>query len=354
MFQSKKLLNYFVTLIFSLLFCLVAINTYGSSETSLKIIPISPSALLITYICMISGLRFWKKTELAPTVLQKMLLVLSVFLGVLAAATSLYWANTPVNQLFELTKLHPQGILQLWLLSTITWVVHNSDTWWQKNWKKVVFVLPFLGFFTIYVISLWPFNILKEIVKEDRIIEYLQFYVLFAGSLYHLIISYFLIRNKQYLYSVISILTAIGLFAIAGDEISWGQRIIGFEASEEFKAVNRQDETTFHNLVAVEWLVIYSYIFLSFIGLVGRGFMTLLGKIQPKTQFLRKFTADYMLIGYFLLSFIYFEEQYRVMWGRWHSWSEPAELSLYLGLVLWACSFTHTIFKKKYRSLLEG
>lgn len=39
-----------------------------------------------------------------------------------------------------------------------------------------------------------------------------------------------------------------GTFFIMGEEISWGQRIVGFETPENIKALNYQDELTVHNL----------------------------------------------------------------------------------------------------------
>ena len=49
-----------------------------------------------------------------------------------------------------------------------------------------------------------------------------------------------------------AILTAFyGLlfFLAAGEEISWGQRIFGWESGEFFKENNKQSETNFHNLI---------------------------------------------------------------------------------------------------------
>jgi hypothetical protein len=43
-------------------------------------------------------------------------------------------------------------------------------------------------------------------------------------------------------------LVALALFA-AGEEISWGQRIFGFETGETMQAINLQRETNLHNLI---------------------------------------------------------------------------------------------------------
>ena len=41
----------------------------------------------------------------------------------------------------------------------------------------------------------------------------------------------------------------IGFFFVAGEELSWGQRIIGIETTEYFKENNAQQELNLHNLV---------------------------------------------------------------------------------------------------------
>jgi hypothetical protein len=42
---------------------------------------------------------------------------------------------------------------------------------------------------------------------------------------------------------------ALALFFVAGEEISWGQRILGIKSSEFFQEKNAQGETNLHNLV---------------------------------------------------------------------------------------------------------
>jgi len=42
---------------------------------------------------------------------------------------------------------------------------------------------------------------------------------------------------------------ALLFFLAAGEEISWGQRIIGWESNEFFQENNKQDETNLHNII---------------------------------------------------------------------------------------------------------
>jgi hypothetical protein len=53
-------------------------------------------------------------------------------------------------------------------------------------------------------------------------------------------------RIKQFVYLALALLFFFG----AGEEISWGQRILGFETPEPIAQVNKQEEFNAHNLAA--------------------------------------------------------------------------------------------------------
>ncbi|KZY40374.1 hypothetical protein A3731_37500, partial [Roseovarius sp. HI0049] len=84
---------------------------------------------------------------------------------------------------------------------------------------------------------------------EDRLVEY-------ATALFLLVASGILVSNALSLrakgLTLAAILTAVYallFFLGAGEEISWGQRIFGWESGEFFQENNKQKETNFHNLV---------------------------------------------------------------------------------------------------------
>lgn len=88
--------------------------------------------------------------------------------------------------------------------------------------------------------SYYPLFAEKVLLTEDGLIETatVGMYLWAAATL-------FPVKNKKLFdYFIL----AITIF-IAGEEISWGQRILGFETSEWWKTLNPQEETTFHNLV---------------------------------------------------------------------------------------------------------
>lgn len=61
-----------------------------------------------------------------------------------------------------------------------------------------------------------------------------------------------LYRNRTFRFTLTSGLVALMFFFVAGEEISWGQRIFGLESTEYFKNNNAQEELNLHNLMVGE------------------------------------------------------------------------------------------------------
>lgn len=84
---------------------------------------------------------------------------------------------------------------------------------------------------------------------EDKLVEY-------GTALGLLIASGVLLRHAMSLSAsgrrgaaAFTLLYALMFFLAAGEEVSWGQRIFGWESGEFFQENNKQDETNFHNLI---------------------------------------------------------------------------------------------------------
>jgi len=85
--------------------------------------------------------------------------------------------------------------------------------------------------------------------KEDGPVEY-------GTALFLLIASGVMARHAASLWhqgrrgaAVLTGVYCLMFFMAAGEEISWGQRIIGWESGEFFRENNKQDETNLHNLM---------------------------------------------------------------------------------------------------------
>ena len=102
-----------------------------------------------------------------------------------------------------------------------------------------VYILPYGKFF----IGISWFDWLRS---EDGPLEWMQFFEYAISSLLALFV--FLCRTKKKEFnSIIWLLIALLSFLIAGEEISWGERLTGIGINS-ISNLNVQGETNFHNL----------------------------------------------------------------------------------------------------------
>lgn len=82
--------------------------------------------------------------------------------------------------------------------------------------------------------------------SEDGPLEWIQFVEYAISSLIAFCI-FIRRKRKREINSIVWLLIALLTFVIAGEEISWGQRLLGFSVNG-LSSINVQGETNFHNL----------------------------------------------------------------------------------------------------------
>lgn len=122
----------------------------------------------------------------------------------------------------------------------------NDLTLTEKVILLFVFVLMIIGVAASWINESWFNNVY---VIEDGFIEWLTVLPL-------LVVVFIAIRRlvklsskRSWLFSLCMLGLALLCFFVAGEEISWGQRIFNIESSSFFKKNNAQAETNLHNLV---------------------------------------------------------------------------------------------------------
>ena len=103
----------------------------------------------------------------------------------------------------------------------------------------LIYILPFGE----NIVGLTWFNLLK---LEDGPLEWLQFAEYFISSLFGILI-FFKSKKRKSLNSFIWLILSAFCFFIAAEEISWGERIIGFSLNS-LTEISIQSETNLHNL----------------------------------------------------------------------------------------------------------
>lgn len=104
-----------------------------------------------------------------------------------------------------------------------------------------------IGVLTLYAYLL-DANLLAHLVQEDGVLENLTAILLLCGSMMWLFRFFNYQSGKDVWWKAFQLLFAGLLFFCFAEEISWGQRIIGFDTPAFFAENNKQYEVGFHNL----------------------------------------------------------------------------------------------------------
>lgn len=167
-------------------------------------------------------------------------------------------------------------------------------------------------------------------VQEDHFIEYTQFVVLILGTVASGLIS-FLYKSRDQVKAVIFGLIAAGLLLVAGDEISWGQRLFSITTPEFIGNQNAQNEITIHNNYSVDGLIKWGYMIVGFYGAHAWLFLRSFPKLRKNISAI--FVPFWFLTWFFFAGFIY--NFYSLLPGHaFGEWSEIAELMLYMGITI--------------------
>ena len=144
-------------------------------------------------------------------------------------------------------------------------------------------------------------------------------------------------HSKKIILSLFFALIAVASIFIAGEEISWGQRILHIDTPAEYAAHNHQNELNLHNNEDI-----FDYVYLAYfcLGLYG-GFAwiirVILKKFFPKkeiTKWAETLIPDWTLALYFLPAAIY--SKLRAEYGIWtfNKWEELMEIILAIAITL--------------------
>lgn len=125
-------------------------------------------------------------------------------------------------------------------------------------------------------------------VQEDGIVEWLTVTGLLAGCFASLSRFIRQFRRRHWWFLTVTIGLAILLFFAAGEEISWGQRILGIKSSEFFEKNNAQGETNFHNLI-VSGVKLNKLIFTLLLGVAMGVYLLLIPLLHKQSIKIRSF-----------------------------------------------------------------
>jgi len=129
---------------------------------------------------------------------------------------------------------------------------HEASAWGvSPRLAKGLFLLPLVGS-VLVVVARADKAVFRAVADEDRLLEWLQFVGFAAASVFALACAWRLRRQGRRTLALAYLLFALGCFFIAGEEIAWGQRLLGFGTPETLERINDQEEVTVHNINSVQ------------------------------------------------------------------------------------------------------
>ena len=90
--------------------------------------------------------------------------------------------------------------------------------------------------------------VFRFLTDEDSIIEWIQILALVAGIAGTARVALIMYRRRARRFTVVFSIMAMAAFVVAGEEISWGQRLLGIETPGALEEINKQGETNIHNI----------------------------------------------------------------------------------------------------------
>jgi uncharacterized BrkB/YihY/UPF0761 family membrane protein len=122
----------------------------------------------------------------------------------------------------------------------------SSRIYFAEKFTIFLVILILLTGYILFYTDIYKF---EAYVQEDGIVEWLTVVGLMAGCFICLYRFVKLYRYRNWWFLTVVMLLAMMLFFVAGEEISWGQRIFGIKSPEFFVEENSQHEMNFHNLI---------------------------------------------------------------------------------------------------------
>lgn len=313
------------------------IDAAGSSTSVLRMT--GYASPIVATVCVIGfGLVRWHSGQRLPVVFEKVGWM-GGLLAVLSATFLTVWTYfSQPNVVYSLTRLNPEIILSFGNFLLVGVLLNQSAQWWRKNVSLCIMIVPFWVLAVSWLIRLLPFDLFWRFVAEDGPVEYVQVGILLAAVLFSWKQAQGLFKKHRSKAAVFLVLGMAMLFFLL-EEISWGQRIFGWETPEELGSVNVQNETTLHNIGIMNQLQLVGYIGLSAMGsfLCWRPIASLQKLRLPFPLWSPPRAALFLFLIplVFYISFVAFSTPYH--------WAEIIEVLFYAALLCWIAgeSFPH-------------
>jgi uncharacterized membrane protein len=177
----------------------------------------------------------------------------------------------------------------------------------------IFFLVPLLGSVGI-VLARADKGLYRYLTNEDSVLEWPQFFGFAVAAVFACLCAWLLFRTGRRVVAVAYLAFAVGCFFIAGEEIAWGQRILGFGTPERLEEINEQKEVTVHNIDVVQQFTNATYLLAGLYGSIvtwiirGKGMWRTSNLVDLLLPPIFLTTGFFVMFGYKALRLAVFRE----------------------------------------------
>jgi hypothetical protein len=135
-----------------------------------------------------------------------------------------------------------------------------------------LFALPFSGVLLVGIDAIRG-DVVSRLLAEDSVVEWGAALAIVAAAVLAAMVSRTLWRSGLRVQGAAYALFSVAAVLAAGEEISWGQRLLGLDTPESVREANLQGELTLHNLDAVYGPYVAAVLLVGLYGSVGPWFV---------------------------------------------------------------------------------
>jgi hypothetical protein len=181
----------------------------------------------------------------------------------------------------------------------------GADAWnFSQGALIAIWMIPVIIVMGAVVAALMGKPAYKWYTGEDQFAETMQIVFYLTAFIFNVVVIKNLWSSGEKGIAALYMVVLAGLFFMIGEELSWGQRIFGWDTSEKFAEINKQEETNLHNIHGVgstfKWLQMVIGAYGTFLPL-----LLLMNLSQPLKRFLSFVIPHYTLIPFFAPMFLW-------------------------------------------------
>lgn len=327
----KRLLTIPTVIYVSTLLALL-VDTVGSNTTFYKYFHVQSYDVAFVSVGLLAVIRIFSNQKLEPVILKlntKLLFPLAAILGI-----ALFFVDytTAVNVVYSVTRLQYIQLCLIGVFAGTVTLIHQSETWFAKNYPRMIFAGPVITYPIAFLVSLFPFDAFIYMSKEGGFIENVQVVSLVLAAIFCSLAIKFLLKSRERGHAMLFSCALVVLVFTIGEEVSWGQKVFNIQTPEYISAYNNQNELTVHNLEAFgNQKVNMAYILVGLYGAVAWVLQRKIPKLRhvPYVYYIPPwYTGSYFAVGFFFNMYTRLYKSHTV-----GIWSEFVEVMLYAGIM---------------------